>query len=64
MSKSPASMSSLEKKVQQAVKEGADHLSLADSFIEDEGCAVVADALKGNRTIKSLDMRGETFRNN
>jgi hypothetical protein len=29
-----------------------------DSFIGDEGATVVAEALKNNYTVKSLDMRG------
>lgn len=29
-----------------------------DSFIGDEGATVVADALRKNYTVKSLDMRG------
>ena len=33
------------------------HLQV-DSFIGDEGASVVADALRNNYTVKSLDMRG------
>lgn len=51
--------SSIKIKMQQALSQGVEHLSLADSFFsnEDDGCAAVADALKSG-SFKSLDLRG------
>jgi Ran GTPase-activating protein (RanGAP) involved in mRNA processing and transport len=59
LSAEAAPSSSIHIKTQQALNQGLEHLSLADSFFsnEDDGCAAVADALKSG-SFKSLDLRG------
>lgn len=55
---SPVGISPLQKVVQEALDNRLDRLTLADAFIEDDGCSIVAEALCANRSIKSLDLRG------
>ena len=52
------SSSIVSKKLEEAAREGLRELLLVDCFIGDEGCTAVAEALKNNSIIRTLDLRG------
>ena len=52
------SSSIVSKKLEEASREGLRELLLVDCFIGDEGCSAVAEALKSNHAIRTLDLRG------